>query len=257
MTALEAALDCHGHGFPLLPLRPRDKRPHGEVLKATYGSPAWGPLQRRRASAAEIAEWFQTDPEANLGVITGEPSGIAVADFDRRPAGVHHPPTPSATTSRGYHVYLRSDGPVRTEKYRWGELRGDGGYVVAPPSLHPSGHRYEWMLGPDDVSFASLGELVLDRHSQRSGAPEVPPGSQYELPGYTVVSAGEQDGRLACDAAAVVAACRALGIEVPLGKPFPCILPGHVERRPSASLYREPSTGTWKYTTFTSGDRSG
>ena len=35
----------------------------------------------------EIAEWFEIDPEANLGVITGEPSGIVVADFDRRAAG--------------------------------------------------------------------------------------------------------------------------------------------------------------------------
>ena len=250
MTALDAALDYHGRGFALLPLRPRDKRPHGEVLNETYGSPAWGPLQRRRASVAEIAEWFQTDPEANLGVITGEPSGIAVADFDRPPAGVHHPPTPSATTSRGYHVYLRSDGPVRSEKYRWGELRGDGGYVVAPPSLHPSGHRYEWMLGPDDVSFASLAELVLDREQKSSRPAEVSPGSSYRLPGDTSASSDEQHGRLACDAAAVVAACRALGIQAPPGKPFPCILPGHAERRPSASLCKDPRTGVWKYHDF-------
>ena len=48
------------------------------------------------------------------------------------------------------------------------DLRGDGGYVVAPPSIHPSGKRYEWVKGSglDDIPFAELQEYYLSTETR-------------------------------------------------------------------------------------------
>ena len=52
-----------------------------------------------------------------------------------------------AKTGKGYHIYLRvdSDKPVKIGKMAKVDIKGEGGYVVAPPSLHPSGKRYEFI----------------------------------------------------------------------------------------------------------------
>jgi hypothetical protein len=258
-TPLEAALDYHERGLALLPLRPRDKTPHFPVLREVHGSPKWEPLWERRASRAEIREWFDVDPSAGVGIIMGEPSGgLAVADFDRRPGrGVHHPPTPVVWTHRGYHAYVLASQRVKTQWFPWGELRGDGSYVVAPPSRHPSGHEYTWSLGLDDVPFARLDELRLGEPSDGGELDELDePGwglqqeRTYELTCCSPMPEPGDHRRLAADVGAVIAASRALGIQAPLGTAFRCVLPGHVERRPSASLYLDPRTGIWKYHDF-------
>jgi hypothetical protein len=99
------------------------------------------------------------DPRATgIAVVLGQPSGGLIArDFD----DVHSyerwcdeeselaAELPTARTPRpGRHVFARSPGPCPTKRFRDGELRGDGGIVVLPPSVHPNGKRYAWMRDP-------------------------------------------------------------------------------------------------------------
>ena len=106
----------------------------------------------------EIRQWWATWPSANIGVATGAGSGVFVIDVDG-PTGRStlerwqqergwHPETLTAITGRGSHLYFRHEGlrvPNNASKLGKGiDVRGDGGYVVAPPSMHASGHRYAW-----------------------------------------------------------------------------------------------------------------
>jgi len=109
----------------------------------------------------QIRAWWTKWPDANIGIATGAVSGIVVIDIDG-PGGLAMlkqleselgplPSTPTVKTARGWHRYFKSpaSGPAIPCSAGDGlDVRGDGGYVVAPPSLHASGHVYKWC---DDV----------------------------------------------------------------------------------------------------------
>jgi energy-coupling factor transporter ATP-binding protein EcfA2 len=144
MTAiLNAVMDYESHGFSVIPLRPRDKKPLQK----------WDEYQRRRATDDELLLWFDQNPDANVGIVTGSVSNLIVLDVDgdegyrelEQRGGL--PATWIATTGKGYHAYFSHPGwEVRNfaRKLPGLDLRGDGGYVVAPPSIHPSGREYGW-----------------------------------------------------------------------------------------------------------------
>lgn len=110
-------------------------------------------------SATAVEEWM-ADPGANVGIATGAVSGLVVLDVD--PGGARSmealkrrlgplPPTLVALTPRGAHAYFAHPGvEVRCSVAKLGpgvDVRGDGGYVVAPPS-RLGGDVYRWRL-PD------------------------------------------------------------------------------------------------------------
>ena len=160
LSVLDAALAYQRLGFAVLPLMPGEKRPHHGLIRATRHS-SWALLREQPASIPEIREWFRRDPKANLGIITGAASGgLVVADFDdRRPERLID--TPTVQTGRGLHVYLRSSAPITSQKVHGFELKGEGGYVVAPPSVHPSDERYQWLISPTGLGHLSLPEAHL------------------------------------------------------------------------------------------------
>lgn len=180
-TITAAALDASERGWSVIPLRPRDKRP---LL-------AWEEYQRRRAGADEIRGWFARWPDANLGVVTGSTSGVVVLDVDAGHGGSEsiarleseHEPLPPTiavvTGGGGRHVYFAPGGAALHNRAGIApglDFRGEGGYVVVPPSIHPSGNRYVWApgAGPRDVPLALipgwLKDLVGDAE-QRRGHP--------------------------------------------------------------------------------------
>lgn len=108
----------------------------------------------------EIKSWWQKWPDANIGLATGTASGFFVLDVDPRHGGKESlqkmvkqngtlPRTLASNTGGGgYHLFFK-EPPIkignRANVLPGIDVRGDGGYIVAPPSIHKSGMRYSWM----------------------------------------------------------------------------------------------------------------
>ena len=163
-----AAAEYLARGWSVLPLRRRDKRP----------LTPWEPLQSARPSQADVAHWFERWPDANVGIVTGEISNLIVLDVDpqhggdsslerlERQFGSVPATVEAATGGGGRHLYFAHPGGIvrnRAGIAQGIDLRGDGGYIVAPPSIHPSGGRYAWRPGrsPADIALAALPRWLL------------------------------------------------------------------------------------------------
>ena len=105
-----------------------------------------------------ISRWWLREPDANIGIVTGIVSGIVVVDVDPRNGGCETwrwhvenygcAETYTVETGRGdggFHLYFAIKGAVKGRTHAFGQgvdLKGEGGYVVAPPSVHESGGQY-------------------------------------------------------------------------------------------------------------------
>jgi hypothetical protein len=147
-----AARDYARHGWSVIPVEPCGKRPVA----------AWLKFQRRIAPAEQIGAWFRRWPDANVAIVTGSLTAVVVIDIDARhdgPASLTkleavHGPLPETveglTGGGGRHLYF--EYPGMHVRNRVGivpgiDVRGDGGCVVAPPSVHPTGRKYQWLPG--------------------------------------------------------------------------------------------------------------
>ncbi|MFP4077107.1 MAG: bifunctional DNA primase/polymerase [Halochromatium sp.] len=147
----EAAAQAYlRRGWSVIPIQPADKRP---LIP-------WRAYQERHATVAEVAGWLRRWPRCNLAIVTGAISGLVVLDVDPRHGGeaslkalnASQGPLPdtlsAASGGGGRHLYFAHPGPRIANRagLRPGlDLRADGGYIVAPPSLHASGQRYRWL----------------------------------------------------------------------------------------------------------------
>lgn len=153
-TMLRAAANYYKLGFSIIPLG----QEKDEVLVK------WKQYQTTRATLEEIAAWIQRWPEINLGVVTGAISGIVVVDIENGGSAKGYEPTVIAKSGRdGRHLYYRHPGNrIIKNGIRVAELtdiRGDGGYVVLPPSVLSGGRSYKWIMSPDDTGFATMPAL--------------------------------------------------------------------------------------------------
>ena len=164
---LDQALRYLGLGFSVIPLKARDKRP---------AISSWKEYQTRRATVEEVTSWFggAAGEKLNIGLVTGAVSGLVVIDADDADADAYvsqNYPTPIRTkTSHGrHHWFAHPAHEVRNGaklKGRALDVRADGGYVVAPGSVHPDGSVYleegDWSLLADCPVFQAswLGEKV-------------------------------------------------------------------------------------------------
>jgi hypothetical protein len=177
VAMLQAALDLAEQGYRILPLHHPlfDGSGRCSCNDADCASVGKHPRLREwqvRATcdATLIDDWWAGDPWANIGVATGSASGLVVLDVDSQAAldalidqvgNALLATAPAVRTGRGWHYYFRypSDGIVIKNTVRLlgidgVDLRGEGGYVVAPPSVHATGALYEWIgreLEPPDV----------------------------------------------------------------------------------------------------------
>lgn len=125
----------------------------------------WKDLQNTPRTLAAVETWFAEHPEWNVGLVTGAAGRIVVVDADS-PQAVDFvtatlPATPmQVVTAKGRHFYFRHPGtPIRNGVRLHAmplDVRGDGGYVVAPDSEHWTGHVYR---PAEEFSAAMLAEL--------------------------------------------------------------------------------------------------
>ena len=117
----------------------------------------WHGFKDATTDAAQISKWWDLWHNANVGIPTGAATGILVLDVDPRNGGddsldsliLKHGKFPNTaeqmTGGGGRHVLFRyPGGPVPKTLVVGIDLKGDGGYLVAAPSMHTSGERYQW-----------------------------------------------------------------------------------------------------------------
>ena len=140
----------------------------------------------------QLREWWEQFPESNVGIVTGEISGIVVIDVDGEEglksmldAGLdvnELPPTvKSKTGGGGLHLIYRypEKGKAVTKSgiLHKVDIRADGGFIVAPPSLHVSGNKYEWInsiedMDPAEFDFSLLPGVVESSHEEKAPSQE-------------------------------------------------------------------------------------
>jgi|ERR1044071_1786247 hypothetical protein len=162
---INEALIYAQQGFSVIPLKPRDKRP----------LVTWEPFQNMIASISTVKFWWEQWPNANIGIVTGKISGIVVVDCDSM-AGLKRVRNyiratlvgkiPMASTSAGVHLYFKHPMDKfinnRGKMLEDVDVRGDGGYVVAPPSMHSSGKKYSWITAIQADKAAPIPPELLN-----------------------------------------------------------------------------------------------
>jgi DNA-binding transcriptional ArsR family regulator len=183
-----------------------------------------------------VLAWWKRWPDANIGLRTGLDAMLIVLDVDVQHGGAGtlaglvkkngSLPTDAPevlTGGGGKHIYFCHPGrEVRSSAGKLGpglDIRGDGGYVIAPPSLHENGRAYKWTrpLGPPPTMPAWLLE---DAHVRKNGtappvADTIPVGRRRQ----ELLSLAGTLRRRGCDADEILAALTAVNerrCEVPL-----------------------------------------
>lgn len=179
-----AELYADRRGWAVFPLQPRGKVPATE-----HG------CKDASADIGMVRDMWEGRPACNIGLATGERSGVFVLDVDGKapppereggPDGVAGPEAlawlearwgalpdtrRALTSGGGWHLYfrwpagrtIRNRARIRVQDDRRAglDVRGDGGYVVLPPSVHPSGAVYQWVEGTRDLADAPAWLLDL------------------------------------------------------------------------------------------------
>ena len=175
------ALHYAGLGLAVFPIKPRSKQPltaHG--------------FKDASKDQQQIDQWWSRWPDANIGIATGSASGgLVVIDLDiddskgldgrvtLREWETQHGNLPDETwtaiTGRGgCHYFYHDTATVRnrTGIYKGIDVRGEGGYIVAPPSIHPNGNTYTWEHDPVLFPLAEANGIVFDFLCPSDGSQE-------------------------------------------------------------------------------------
>jgi hypothetical protein len=194
-TLLEAALAYARRGWPVFPLHHPDPHRGCSCIDAQKcRSPGKHPRTRKglkdaTTDPAQIRRWWELYPLAGVGLAMGRKSGLVALDVDPRSGGDASlcellerygelPNTLEATTGGGgSHIFFAHPGvSFKNSASVLGEgldVKTDGGYVVAAPSLHASGKRYQWRARHSPASIP--GWLVKLLTAEKPPAPAAPP----------------------------------------------------------------------------------
>ncbi|MCB1033277.1 MAG: bifunctional DNA primase/polymerase [Acidobacteria bacterium] len=158
-SLVNTALAYGQGGWAVFPVRPRGKAP-----LTSHG------LKDATTDLDQIRQWWARWPGANIGLAV--PDGLLVVDVDSDEA-LHRlkaeelvlPATVQARTARGSHFWYRCPNGQgnRVGLFAGVDVRAAGGYVVVPPSVHPSGAVYEWIVPLDMAAIADAPAWLLER----------------------------------------------------------------------------------------------
>lgn len=187
------------NGLSVIPLKPKSKEP----------TISWKTYQLERPNYDKIIVWFggKKFKNRNIAIVTGSISeNLVVIDFDKKEKynefmeklPIHLKITLENTwtvkTGKGYHIYLRIENLTPEEfkefmrtRVRFAEgidIKAEGGYVVAPPSIHPSGAQYEFIRGPPEYGiirvtpedFEDIMKFIRPPETEKAEEGEKEPG---------------------------------------------------------------------------------
>jgi hypothetical protein len=183
-SKLEAALAYAARGFPVFPVVARGKEPAVDRWR-----------EEATTDPETIRSWWGEFPEDNIGIACGPAPAPWVLDCDDHSAvarvdalfqehgGLAERPLVSRT-AKGLHLLFAGRDDLRNTIKRLPgvDTRGTGGYIVAPPSVHPSGHVYEWAYY-SDAPLHAPPEYLADLFRSRA----MPQRREHDLPNRTEV----------------------------------------------------------------------
>jgi hypothetical protein len=259
-TLLQAALEYAAQGWAVLPLHTpvnngcscgkHECKEIGKHPRTRHG------VNDATTNATTIKKWWAQWPDANIGIRTGQVSNLVVIDIDLRNGGhltwanleAEHGRVDTAevfTGGGGRHLYFNYAPTAVKGTHALGpgvDLKTDGGYVVAPSSLHATGRQYEWEAS--EQAHTDMPEWVVTwrRNPQHT---DRPPSSPKHVPRRSITpwDSGMRQEELR-GYKADLACARALGLEKYAeqlsaertgSSPFLCLL--HDESHPSAWLF--------------------
>ncbi len=198
------------------------KAPHARALQTVRHRHGWGQLRDQPLTRREIELVWSHYPLAGIAVLTGD--GLVVADVEhdaQMPVGLIAVDTPRArSASGGAHLFFSSTGTVQTrrrEQTGFGDLLGEGTYVVVPP-----GSGRAWLRDPFDGPLAPLPEALIESWDIEE---------RPNQPTSHVKWVGSEPPRTYEDA---LAAARIIGLKLSGRNSVTC--PFHDDRVPSAGL---------------------
>lgn len=199
---LAAALSYARPAWAVLPVQPKGKAPLGTLVP--HG------LLNATTNPDILQQWWAAEPQANIGIRTGAISGLLVLDIDPRNGGDQSlagweeqhgtlPETVEAFTGGGgrHLIFAHPGGSLPSRVFRPGvDVKSDGGYIVVPPSLHPSGHLYAWKpdAGPHATALAPFPQRLLEslKH-QTTASPSARAVSEWRHIAMHGVEAGQRN----------------------------------------------------------------
>jgi putative DNA primase/helicase len=190
-SPLAAALAYVRAGLRVFPLGVRSKKPMRSTADGGRG------VHDATVDAAVVASWWAAESRANIGIACGPESDLLIIDVDG-PVGSEElaalerqhaplPPTRQVTSGRddgGTHYWFRWPPGVESVRGKLGkkiDVLGRGRYVVAPPSVHPTGRRYEADETPIAQAPAWLVALIAKEDPRPRAPLRIMPGTQVAV----------------------------------------------------------------------------
>lgn len=185
MKMIDAALRYQKRGFAVIPAS--GKKPLID----------WRKYQWVKPTMDEINSWWEQYPNANIALVTGAISEIVVVDVDGATSEKFTPTAIVESSPGHFHYYYKHPGGVvhcsASVVAPGVDIRGDGGVVIAPPSVHldrsgkPDG-RYAWLVGPKTADFAPLPDWIMERAKIRKPLASTVQGSEKGSRNVTTTS---------------------------------------------------------------------
>jgi hypothetical protein len=185
-TMLDEALDYLNLGYPVFPVCSPLMGSHGHMVNGVLSDcppdkrgknpmTSWKAVQSTLPTEQQVRQWWSRWPTANIGMATGTLSGVVVLDCDSFEArqlaidrgGLDKAPAVWTGTPGGIHYWLEHPvGEVRNfagKGLKGLDFRGDGGYVLLPPSVHRNqGAKYRWAEHTIGMRPAPIPPWLMD-----------------------------------------------------------------------------------------------
>ena len=152
MKLIEMALTWLNDGYTTIPIRYYSKRPLID----------WLEYQDKLPTQYELLQWFPSEMR-NIGLVVGH--GLVVIDFDIQDVfdywySLFPIKTYMVKTRRGVHVYIKTAQQAKNYHSELLDIKAERGYVLIPPSVHPSGYQYQILQPPPILSVEKLEDVL-------------------------------------------------------------------------------------------------